>query len=632
MSDNVISPIEVEAEIKQYTLVGDDIYIKRYTNENIPDWYRQLVSDIIAQDNTITDMDAAIDYLSTLPSGYNQMITELQNADELINTSLESLVATTGSHTAAIANLQTTKVDEDSAAAIARTTIGAYFAEGSAGSWFDSEISTYASDIQSNASSITSIGAALGDQSIRIDTVEEVSIEANGWAAQASKFITDPNGKITGWQLASSNGVPSSMTVNADYFKLQDDAGNNAVMTSGGLAFYKTGVSEPFKMVAKIQTGTAVNGSTVSLTGFYDSTPIVFVSQNEITAYDSNYSAQTQKWQIRAENLVGDPSTGQWSFLAIARLILAAANTSTSLPYTYSGSSDTVYSSSFQSPSNTTAINVSGSINSYKSTGVSGNYDYRQCVCTLQTSPNNSTWTDVANQTVTHGGDLSSDLFSLYKSGLSSGVWYYRVRFVWSSTGGTFSTGVGYDYFTRVVTPADWNYSVEVGVYIADDGISTRSQTLNVTYNPIANEEVLSGNFSYSWNCTVTPSSSASGTDIGSYGELTSTSPTNTAYRQYAPLSGGSMVGSFSSSKSISTTDTSQVITAKVYRAHTPPIGYIKTAGTVSNINLTIYTRIPQSVSTTATNIVQSMSSSFSLSTTTIIDNTGTLNYLAISY
>lgn len=176
----VSTPIAAEAEIKQYTLVGDDIYIKRYTNANIPTWYRQLVSDIIAADATITDLDSAIAYLSTLPAGYNQMITELQNADLTINTSLTSLVATAGSHMAAIANLAITKVDATSAAAIARTTVGAYFADGSAGAFFNNQISTYASDISANAMNISTLSATLGGHTVRIDTVEAVNITQGG--------------------------------------------------------------------------------------------------------------------------------------------------------------------------------------------------------------------------------------------------------------------------------------------------------------------------------------------------------------------------------------------------------------------------------------------------------------------
>lgn len=73
----VVSPITAKAEIKKYTLVGDDIYIRRYTNDTIPTWYKQLISDIIASDNTILDVNSAIAYLSQLSDGYSTIVSEL---------------------------------------------------------------------------------------------------------------------------------------------------------------------------------------------------------------------------------------------------------------------------------------------------------------------------------------------------------------------------------------------------------------------------------------------------------------------------------------------------------------------------------------------------------------------------
>ena len=234
MELEVNTPISAEAEVKRYVLTGDDVYVKRYTNENIPSWYRNLISGIIASDSTITDLGAAVDYLSGLPAGYNQHITELKDADTTINSRLESLVATTGNHTAAIASLGTTKVDATSAAAIARDTVSAYFANGSAGAWFNNQISTYASDIHANAMNISTLSAVLDGQAVRIDTVEEVNIsqanaitqanaigtQAYTWSANASKLITNPNGQITGWSFGDGSNTKSYFDIYADNFRI----------------------------------------------------------------------------------------------------------------------------------------------------------------------------------------------------------------------------------------------------------------------------------------------------------------------------------------------------------------------------------------------------------------------------
>lgn len=175
----VFSPIVAKAEIKKYTLVGDDIYVKRYSNDAIPNWYKELINDIIATNTTITGLKSTIDYLSTLPNEYNQQISELRDADAVMNTKFESLVTRVGSNTAAIAELDITKVDANSASTIARDTVAAYFNDGSAGSWFDNRISTYASTTAVNAMNISTLASTLDNTTVRIDTVEEVSISQN---------------------------------------------------------------------------------------------------------------------------------------------------------------------------------------------------------------------------------------------------------------------------------------------------------------------------------------------------------------------------------------------------------------------------------------------------------------------
>jgi len=218
----VLSPISATAEIKKYTLVGDDIYVKRYTNDNIPIWYRDMVSSILATDSTITSMDAAIAYLESLPTGYNIKLTNLVNKDLQIDTALTSLVTKDSEKTAAIANLNITKIDAASAQAISQATVASYFANGSAGSFFDSKIATYASNVAANASNISTLAATIGNQSVRIDTVDSVSATALGYSAIASKLITSPDGSITGWSFVDGTNTKSYFKINASSFKISD--------------------------------------------------------------------------------------------------------------------------------------------------------------------------------------------------------------------------------------------------------------------------------------------------------------------------------------------------------------------------------------------------------------------------
>jgi hypothetical protein len=176
MDIEVASPITVEAEVQTYTLVSDDIYVKRYDTSNIPGWYASMIESLIETSSTITNMDDVIQYLSNLEAGYNTKFANLETVDSSTNALLSSLVSTTGGHTAAISSLGITKTDAASAAAIARDTVGAYFADGSAGAFFDSKISTYASDVEANASNISVLGTTLNGVSARITTAEDVII------------------------------------------------------------------------------------------------------------------------------------------------------------------------------------------------------------------------------------------------------------------------------------------------------------------------------------------------------------------------------------------------------------------------------------------------------------------------
>lgn len=200
----VLTPIEVTAEVKQYTLVGDDIYVKRYDNDTVPDWYRNLISDIIYNDATIIDHADAIAYLESLETGYNISIANLVNKDTVIDSVLEGLRTTNGELSAAVASLDITKVDAISAQAISRDTVASYFVDGSATAWFNNEINTYASAINANASSIGTLSVVLDNQEVRIDTIDTLTI-SQGTAISNIVNVDIPalqnqiDGSITTW-------------------------------------------------------------------------------------------------------------------------------------------------------------------------------------------------------------------------------------------------------------------------------------------------------------------------------------------------------------------------------------------------------------------------------------------------
>jgi len=223
MDIEVVTPVTVEAEVQRYTLVSDDIYVRRYDNGNIPEWYRSMLEDIIKNDPTIDNIGEALNFLTAQGEGYHQSIVNLETVDSSLNASYTTLMSQVGANTAGIGTLNVTKVDSTQAVAISQNVVGAAFGvNGVSNAWFSNKISTHASNIAANASNISTLSAALGDQEVRIDTVEQVAIDASGWSAVASKLITNPSGGITGWSFADGSGVSSDFRIHATNFKISD--------------------------------------------------------------------------------------------------------------------------------------------------------------------------------------------------------------------------------------------------------------------------------------------------------------------------------------------------------------------------------------------------------------------------
>ncbi|MFA7030155.1 MAG: hypothetical protein WC179_07780 [Candidatus Cloacimonadaceae bacterium] len=339
MKLEVFSPIVAEAEIRRYTLVGDDIYVRRYTNSTVPEWYRQLISDIIATDATITNLDSVISYLETLPAGYDQQILNLQNEDVTINASIQSLVTTTGSHTAAIANLDITKVDATSASAIALSTVATYFNDGSAGSWFNNQISTYASDISTNAMNISTLNSTYNDLSVRLEDTRKVTAGAySEWDGTSTPLLgqfkyennqwyqylggtVGPNND--GWQITSEAAIKNTVddtnselttfaaTVNSELTDLQSQIDGNIT------SWFHTYDTEYVSTDATYQsTQTGVNLVRCDLVWHVD-TMYVFLSEIDTQNIDLNLETYPSAGRWRAvTNLAPDVKNypaGQWT-------------------------------------------------------------------------------------------------------------------------------------------------------------------------------------------------------------------------------------------------------------------------------------------------------------------------------
>lgn len=80
------------------------------------------------------------------------------------------------------------------------------------------DVAFVVNDYAASGSNLTTLQATVAGNTASITSAESVAVEANGWAAGASKLITGPDGKVTGWSFGDGSNVQSSFGVYADNF------------------------------------------------------------------------------------------------------------------------------------------------------------------------------------------------------------------------------------------------------------------------------------------------------------------------------------------------------------------------------------------------------------------------------
>ncbi len=156
--------------------------------------------------------------------------------------------------------------------------------------------------------------------------------EIAGWAAGASKLITDPvTGAVTGWSFADGSNLQSRFKIMADVLSIVDtddnsrtlyDAGiwrsydtngNFSELSAGSLKFFKAGSQTPFNYVKFLVNGRTYSSSTGSLSDFY-SLPTIFVVNSDAQSYMQEYSDYDQYKNAYVYDLTGDSASGNWTF------------------------------------------------------------------------------------------------------------------------------------------------------------------------------------------------------------------------------------------------------------------------------------------------------------------------------
>ncbi len=492
--------------------------------------------------------------------------------------------------------------------------------------------------------SVSSSGTSAAPSGIGDSQVS--SISATKIVAAALSAITANLGTVTAGTIQSPDGTMTidlsdkSITIAGPGGVAADDY---ILIKNGQVQNFKwTGsVHQQAASLQTIESGQAANGATVTLSRWYPAIPNIIVTPNDTPIYNASYSAQSQKLQVRAEN-VSITGGGEVSFTAVSRLVLSGSNPSTIVNQSSGSiSSNTYTSTAYTSSPNTTKIDVSLQFTSQRGTGTSPDYYYYYYYRKVQarlgwrTSGSGGAYTYSSYTTVNMGADFGTYTANLTSGTITSGTWQFIVEYIASDKDGTtFSSGtVAYDYHDKTITlaadtslfdtgsvtgttPVTVNASLTLPAYTADAGFESYS-IYNVNYTISYGRYVKGAN---------------GGGNGGAQGKVTNAYVSNISTSgAVGTLGVPAATGSYSySSGSYTTTPTG--LTCYAYGSGSPSFldGRAQAKFFAAGTSAVVQTRKAQANSTTPANNFTLISYALTLSTATVIDSSGTLNWMAI--
>lgn len=152
----------VEAQIQQWVLTSDDIYIIQEYGD-VPDWLETLIMDIAASPdgtiiNNINDLTALV---NALDEGFTNEIFRLDGVDFTQTIDFESLKSSYDDTAAIVLDIDSTYASKDYAEAISYDVVAAYINGGDGAAWFEQSVSTIADIAYSAARSASSLNASI---------------------------------------------------------------------------------------------------------------------------------------------------------------------------------------------------------------------------------------------------------------------------------------------------------------------------------------------------------------------------------------------------------------------------------------------------------------------------------------
>lgn len=228
---NSNAAVSILGSSKLQVTPADYVIAQSTYDGNVPKGISQWIQNEIALSVESGNIGTAIENIRTtlmnaISSGVNQYIETLTTdyvSQSALTTTLGSAI---GAVDAKILNVQQTFATENEAFATEiaglRAKLGDDGSPGAIEAYIGNIAIAAATDEFASATDMTSLVAVYNEQTLRIDTLDNVTVTPEGWTLGASKLATTPDNSIVGWSFSDGSNEVSEFKINAQKFSVSD--------------------------------------------------------------------------------------------------------------------------------------------------------------------------------------------------------------------------------------------------------------------------------------------------------------------------------------------------------------------------------------------------------------------------
>jgi hypothetical protein len=228
---NSNAAVSILGSSKLQVTPADYVIAQSTYDGNVPKGISQWIQNEIALSVESGNVGTAIENIRTtlmnaISSGVNQYI-ETLTTDYVSQSSLiTTLGSAIGAVDAKILNVQQTFATENEAFATEiaglRAKLGDDGRPGAIEAYIGNIAIAAATEEFASATDMTSLVAVYNEQTLRIDTLDNVTVTPEGWTLGASKLATTPDNSIVGWSFSDGSNEVSEFKINAQKFSISD--------------------------------------------------------------------------------------------------------------------------------------------------------------------------------------------------------------------------------------------------------------------------------------------------------------------------------------------------------------------------------------------------------------------------